>query len=358
MGFFSRLSYSFGNEDWKTEHRALKIKKGDRVLCITASGDRPLHTLLDNCQEVVSIDSNSVQNNLLNLKIAALKNLDYPNYLAFLGASPSNQRRELLKKVIPDLDTHSFTYWTKHQKAIDSGVIYQGSLEKLARFTSGFLHTARRSKVKKLFSFDNLKQQQDFVEQEWNTKLWCKTVDIWLSKPITKMLLNDPTLYVPSTGSLGAFVNERFNHCLNRHLATDCALLSLIFNGYVPKKAFPPYLTEQGFHEIKPRLDRITSHTSNVIDYLESAPAHSFDAFSLSDITSFLTIADFDRLIKGIYRTARPGARFSIRQVLSNHHIPKDYLPFFQRNYALEKQLQDEDRCFIYRYMVGEVVGI
>ena len=43
--FFSRLSYSFGNEDWRTEKRALGIRPHDQVLCITASGDRPLNLL-------------------------------------------------------------------------------------------------------------------------------------------------------------------------------------------------------------------------------------------------------------------------------------------------------------------------
>lgn len=44
--FFSHLSYSFGNEDHSVERRALNCKKADRVLCITASGDLPLHLLL------------------------------------------------------------------------------------------------------------------------------------------------------------------------------------------------------------------------------------------------------------------------------------------------------------------------
>ena len=71
--FFSRLSYSFGNEDWRTEQDALKIKSGDRVVCITGSGDRPLHLLLSEGQEVVSVDANIFQNQLLHLKAAALQ---------------------------------------------------------------------------------------------------------------------------------------------------------------------------------------------------------------------------------------------------------------------------------------------
>ncbi|HKZ00179.1 MAG TPA: DUF3419 family protein, partial [Rhabdochlamydiaceae bacterium] len=65
--FYSRLSYSFGNEDWITELEALRIKPGDRVVCITASGDRPLHLLLADLGELVSVDANPFQNHLFEL---------------------------------------------------------------------------------------------------------------------------------------------------------------------------------------------------------------------------------------------------------------------------------------------------
>ena len=84
--FFSRLSYSFGNEDWNTEYQALKVKPSDKVVCITASGGRPLNLLLQDCEQVVTVDANKIQNYLLKLKSAALKEVDYEEYLDFLVA--------------------------------------------------------------------------------------------------------------------------------------------------------------------------------------------------------------------------------------------------------------------------------
>lgn len=60
--FYSRLSYSIGNEDWKTEQKALQITPEDRILCVTASGDRPLNLLYSNCKEIVSVDANPFKN--------------------------------------------------------------------------------------------------------------------------------------------------------------------------------------------------------------------------------------------------------------------------------------------------------
>ncbi|MCP4129922.1 MAG: DUF3419 family protein, partial [bacterium] len=83
--FFETLNYSSCNEDAYTELKALDIQPGDGVACITGSGDRPLHILLGNPAHVCAFDANRVQNFLLELKIAAIKELDYEDYIAFLG---------------------------------------------------------------------------------------------------------------------------------------------------------------------------------------------------------------------------------------------------------------------------------
>ena len=98
MDFYNRLNYSLGNEDWCVEEQALRVNPGDRVICVTASGDRPLHLLLSDCKEVCAIDMNPVQNYLLELKIAALKALDYEEYLGFLGCHDTPHRYAIFTK--------------------------------------------------------------------------------------------------------------------------------------------------------------------------------------------------------------------------------------------------------------------
>ena len=125
-GYFSRLSYSFGNEDWSTEAKALQVRPGDRVACITASGDRPLHILLHDCAEVVAIDANPAQNHLLNLKVAALGQLSYEEYLAFLGALPHPERLAVLHRLNPLLPPEARHFWNSNSDMIKKGVLFQG----------------------------------------------------------------------------------------------------------------------------------------------------------------------------------------------------------------------------------------
>lgn len=355
--FFSRLNYSFGNEDWKTEQKALRVRPSDRVLCITASGDRPLNILFEDCKELVTIDANPLQNHLLSLKMAAMKRLDYKEYLAFLGANVGKNRKGTLKLLSSAMDQQAAQYWSHHEKHIEAGVLYEGAVEKITKKTAAFVRMMRPRKVEKLFSMRILKDQQHFLYNEWDSYFWKKAFDLGMNPIFTRLFVKDPGLFahVPSSLPIGAYFYQRLHACLERHLACESSLVSLLLLGKVNKEAYPPYLTEEGVRTIRKRLNRISIKTADLISYLESVPENSFDVFSLSDVASYISEDDYLRLIRGVYRAAKPGARFSIRQFLSFRHLPENLESFFIRDNQLEQQLEEEDRCFVYRFMVGTI---
>lgn len=360
--FFSRLSYSFGNEDWRSEREALKIKAEDRVLCITASGDRPLHLLLDECKEIVAVDANPIQNHLLSLKCAAMEKLTYPEYLEFLGAAPSHHRANSLKKILPYMEEEAQKYWVKQEKMVDKGILYQGALEKFCQdvLAPGF-KIMRGKKINQLFEFDDIEEQRNFVVQSWDKFYWRKIFDValnsFMSRLVLRALIGDPGLYDHLNGSvsIGTYIYKRMNNSLMENLAKESLLFSIILKGNVKSDAYPPYLTENGISHIKKRLNRITLKNNDIITYLESVPDQSFDCFSLSDVASYLSQQDFIKLLKQVKRVAKPEARFSIRQFLSNHKVPEDLQKVFCRDEVLEKKLEKEDRCFVYRFMAGKI---
>lgn len=355
--FFSRLSYSFGNEDSLTERKALKIHKNDRVMCITASGDRPLHLLLDDCKEIVAVDANPIQNYLLALKIAALQQLDYEEYLAFLGVTAAKKdRKETLKSLIPHMHPEAAQHWLNKPKVITKGVIYQGDLEKGAGTLASIALFLRKNKIRKLFAFEDLEEQRKFISEKWDTFGWKKAIDIGLNPNVSRWFVKDPGLYTKSSIRANNYIYERINSSLMNCLARENAMISLLLRGYVSEEAYPCYLTKEGSECIKNRLDRIHFKTSEVIEFLESAPSEHFDCFSLSDVASYLPYEQFNRLLHAIYRTAKPGARFSIRQVLSEHSFSETFQPLFQRDLALEQELTKADRSFMYRFFVGTIV--
>lgn len=358
-GFFSRLNYSFGNEDWETEQRALQVKPDDRILCITASGDRPLNILSNECKEVVAIDANPLQNYLLQLKLAAIQGLNYDDYIAFLGAKPTKVSRSTqLQTLLNGMDSEAGNYWLGQKQAIDAGILYQGAVEKLTSKLAFAAHLLRPKKVDKLFSFSDLEEQQRFIREEWDTSLLRKTFNVFMHPSISTLYLRDPGLqgpYVPRSFNIGKFFYKRMTDCLMKHLAVESSLSSLLLRGFVTPEGYTPYLTEEGHAAIKSRAGKIKLCTSDLIGYLETCPEASFDAFSLSDVASYIGEEDFRRLLKAVYRAAKPSARFCIRQYLSCHEFPQDLLGKFNRENQLEEELENDDRCFVYRFMVGSV---
>lgn len=358
--FFSRLSYSLGNEDWETEHRALRLKPEDRVLCVTGSGDRPLHLLLKDCKEVVSVDANPIQNHLLQLKMAALQQFDFERYISFLGVLPDKSRLAHLRQLSHHLPASSAKYWQDNSKAISKGILYQGAMEKFVMVGLPTLAKLVQGKqiINQLFQFHNLEAQKDFVESKWDRVLWRMCFEFLLSPRVSKMIMvRDPGLYAHVDPAIrpGAHIYQRLNDSLRKYLARNNFWMSFLLRGHVEPHASPAYLLEGESKTIKQNLPRITIETSDIVNYLETCPEKSFDAFSLSDVASYITKNDFERLLRGIIRAAKPGARFCIREFLSRRHIPAELQSHFQRDYGLEKKLEKEDRCFLYRFFTGKV---
>ncbi len=355
--FYSRLSYSFGNEDWRTEAEALQPKPESRIMCITASGDRPLNLLLDPCSTLVSIDANPVQNHLLQLKRTAMEHLEADDYLAFLGATPSSSRLATFHRLVPYMDPEAASYWEQNRKTVEKGVLFQGVVERRLKFAKLALFFRQRE-IRGLFACRTLEAQREYLRKNWKHNNW-KRIFKWTLKPfMSRIALQDPGMYayIEKDVEPGLYIYERMMKCLDHCLASESALASLILRQEVGKEAYPPYLTPEGIRQIKPHLNRLTTITQDALSYLEEVPENSFDRYSMSDISSYIDRPTFEKMMSAIYKSARPGARFCIRQLMTRYTIPTDLAPHFVRDEDLELELEAKDRAFVYHYTVGTIL--
>ncbi len=355
--FFSRLSYSFGNEDWLTEHRALKIQPEDRVLCITASGDRPLNLLQKECKEMIALDANQAQNYLLELKSQALNHLDTKQYHAFLGITSCSLRKETLKKLSIHLSSDAASYWHKKQHLIHKGIIYQGTTERWTRRWSFLLRLVRNKEIRTLFSMTTLEEQRHFIKNKWNHRLWRNCFNLFMNRSLSRILLKDPGTYAYFDSSVkpGHYLYSRMINSLDGCLANQNALLSLVMLGKAPQESLPPYLIPQELDMIRKQLPRLKWQTGDIVSFLENSPENSFDKFSLSDVASYLDYDHFVRLLRAMLKAGKPNARFCLRQLMTRYTIPEDLKPFMIQEPLLEKELEKEDRAFVYHFTVGQL---
>ncbi len=357
MGFFSTLNYSSCNEDWRSERAALRIGPEDRVLCVTGSGDRPLHLLLDGPARVVALDANPAQTELLQLKRAALRALPYERYAGFLGLHPLGERERLLPEVAAALPESSRAFWLQRRRLVARGVLYAGRFERHCRRLAALTRCLRPRAVAQLFAFSDLEAQRRFVRERWDTAAWRRLVSLLCAPLVSRLVLRDPAFYqrVDPQLHVGRYLGQRMRDCLERVTARSSFMLSLILRGRLSEDDLPPYLAPRGVERLRARLDRIEAVSEEAIAHLERVEPGSYTRFSLSDLPSYLDERGVERLLRALVRAAAPGARFCIRQFLTRYPLPAELAPSLRLEPELEASLAQSDRSFAYAFTVGTV---
>jgi len=353
--FDDTLNYSSVNEDWRTEAQALQLGTADRCLCITGSGDRPLDLLADTAAEVVAIDRVPAQNELLRLKIAALRDLPFHLYTAFLGLeyAPPPWRLEVLRTL--DLQPSTRRFWEARPAAVRGGVLYAGRFERHFRRVARLARLIRPGFAARLLCFDDLEAQRRFVASRWNCCLWRWAFRVVCHPLPARLLYGDPAFYAHVQVDPGTAIHAAMGEGLQRCLARESFMAGLVLAGALPRGDLPPYLEEKGAARIRARLDHLRIVDGDLLDHLGCGDTPPYTRLSLSDVPSYLDRDGFRRLLLSVLRRAPTGARLVIRQFLTRYEVPGDLSHHFRRDLALETRLAREDRAFAYRFLVAEV---
>ncbi len=350
--------YTSVNEDWRTEAAALSPGPLDDVLCVTGSGARPLDLLALGPRRIVAVDVDPAQSALLELKAAAIRGFDFERYARFLGLhrAPARERLAAFASLVPRLSPAATRLLGAHGRDVARGVLYRGRWERYFRAAGRVSGLLRPGLVSRLFSFGDLATQRRFVAESWDTSFGRLLTAAALSASVTRLLLRDPAFTAGHGVPAGRFVSDRMAAHLGRVLARESFMASLVLRGVLPQADLPPHLTPEGFATIREHLDRLEIVTADVVDLLHrDGETEQFDAFSLSDVPSYLTADSLARLLDGIVRRASPQARFCLRLFLVRPPFPEPFPARLVRNVVLERRLVEEDHAFAYDFVAGRV---
>lgn len=349
--FDTSLNYSSVNEDWRTEAAALAPLGAGPILCVAGSGSRPLDLLGQGATEVTAIDINPSQTALLALKATAIDGLNYSDYTAFLGLRAADPRWRLdkLEELLPRLGSYQ-RHCSAMAPMIARGILYQGRWERFFRRVARLTRLLRPQLTRRLFEFEELTEQRRFLEQHWDRWWWRWTFRLLCSGPVLRWF-GDPAFYHFSGSRTADFLYQRMRSSLERTLARENFMVSLLLLGRLSNRDLPPHLSEVGVAEIRNRIGGLKIISGDVMEAVGGTDRYC--AYSLSDVPSFLSADDFQRLLDRLARTALPGARFCIRQFLSRHTTGDWSQPRLRRNAALEQRLTEEDHAFAYDFIVG-----
>lgn len=356
--FFSTLNYTASNEDGRCELRALSLTSSDTVVCITGSGSRTLDLLAAGPREIISIDANPCQSHLLELKLCALRALDHPAWLAFLGIEPDAWRRQTYDRLRPDLSQDARAYWDAHTAKIERGLVYEGGWERYFRLLAVVLHRVRGRVLRRLMECTDLAEQRAVYNTAWDGMFWRGFIRAIALRPVWKYLFRDPGFFrfVPRGFSISSYLLERFELAFTRRLLRDSPFMSLLFCGrYDSARCLPYHLAAAQYPALQRNANRVRIITAPLDAYLRSLPAGSIHAASLSDVGSYCDDGQYAALWIAVLHACGPGARICERQFLVKRELPPAAAAVLHRHYAVEQELARDDDATFYSFMVGSV---
>jgi S-adenosylmethionine-diacylglycerol 3-amino-3-carboxypropyl transferase len=354
------ISYSACNEDSASEMAVLRPGSGKRMVCICAGGGRVLNLLENGGEEIWAVDVNPSQTHLLELKTTAIRRFEYDDYLQILGVRPCEHRLDLYDKLRPGLSAAAQAYFGARPKLVARGALYQGSLERFFdRYVSSIMHLVKGRWIDKLFRCTSLAEQAKILPR-WNSCLFRFVAQTICREWFFGLFSRDPGFwrFVPPNIKLHERIFELMHRYLENHLARENPLLWLVFHGrYADEKVMPRYLLPEPFARIKKTLETIRFEIiqGELGRVLEGAPAGHFDAFSISDISSYLSQPAFESTIDQVLRTARPEARFCSRGIFFHRTFTPEHLRHLVPDQALAQQLERDDHAMVHAFFPAQV---
>lgn len=348
-----KLYFAQVREDPRVELEALHPGPTDRVVVVSSGGCTALSLLGAGAAEVHAVDTNRTQNNLVELKAVAVRELTRGQAIGFLGGSPMSAENRLLlyAKLRRQLGIESAVYWGGHADSVATGVIASGVSERfiglICRVVRKVVHNQKR--VDRLLACRTLEEQRALFESEWNTWGWRALFAVLLNR-WTMSKVYDPRFFAKvGRSNFADYFRELANHALTAVPVADNYFLHQMFAGHYPveqPEGVPPYLGERGFASIAARKGRLLLVDGSITDHLRTLPDHSVNAFALSNVCEWLDESEIAALFAEVERTASPGARMVFRNFVGWTDLPAS-ITRLEEDIALGPALIRGDRSVV-----------
>lgn len=347
-----KLVFTHNWEDPESDQDSLKIKSNDAVLAITSGGCNVLGFLLFDPEIIYSIDINPAQSYLMELKIAAIKSLEFEDFISFAGLKENNNRLNLYGRMKPLLSKEALEFWNRHDKILAHGFVMNGKYERFIRVAGKFLNLLQgKKRVLGLFSEKTKEEQEIYFDNVWNTKRFHYLFKILFNKRILarRGLVTDYFHFDDGSKSFAESFYNRSKKAFRDIPVKGNYFLSLYLLGrYCNDKEVPACFKKENFKLMKSRIDRIKIITADAQGWLDSMPAESINCFALSNICELMSEKDTGRLFSAVYKTAGKNSRIIFRNLMVPREVPEDLCGMIVKDETLSKDIQFRDRSFVY----------
>ena len=344
------------NQSWEDPDRdvpVLQIKEGDRLLTLTSGGCNALDEALQGA-DVVSVDLNPAQSYLLELKLVAIKTLEYEDFWLLFGEGRHPDIKSIyLRKLAPFLSEGAARFWSKKLYYFNDGLYYHGGMGKVIKGAEIMAKVIGLSgKIKAMCEANTLAEQRRVWESMWPVAFWRRTPRVlsdMVERVVRLVLFNNVTLWygggipkrqvdhiLSDTHTLTDYAAKVFDGvALHSHLATENHFYLCCLQGHYTRKCCPKYLREDEFERLKAGVvDKVDNRTCWFADALTDG---SYDKVILMDHMDWLDDKAIETLCEQLAEHVVPGGKIIWRSGALNPH----YAEAIERH-GFDIQVQDQ----------------
>ncbi len=295
--YFYDLNYSLANEDTAFERGIVLKNKPSKILSVCGSGSRCFPLLHPEAKELHIVDLSIQQLHLARLREQTIKKLNHEEFLKFWGYAPYDidQNISWRKEVFDGfkLDQGSEKYLTSlFEKLSWISPLYYGKWERTFIFFSKIVKKFLGAKtVEKIFSFETLEEQQEYMDNKFPSLRWMVILTILGNKAMFNALLYKGDFIKKNINeSYVHYYSKAFSHLMRKVLTRKSFFLQLCFLGKI--KHAEGNLVEASkdcFEMMKESLltCQIYYHQNDLLSEINNH--QNLDFISLSDVPSYFS---------------------------------------------------------------------
>lgn len=276
----NNLVYNTCWEDPRLDRQALELTSQDRVLVITSAGCNALDYLLAGAGHVYAVDMNPRQNALLELKLSAIRNLDYDRFFQMFGQGYlPNAESVYASHLRKSLSPASRKYWDRWIRFFDNPAktfYFRGTSGAFARMIGIYINRIARCRkeVKEILDAPSLAEQQEIYSRT-RGKIWSKTLRFAMNRDTTLSMLGVPKAQRKQIdeqypGGIVKFVEDSLDAVFSKIPIQDNYFWRVYITGSYTPTCCPEYVKQANYEKLRNGLiDRLTVSTDSVQGFLE-----------------------------------------------------------------------------------------
>ncbi len=335
------LVYNTCWEDPRLDRMMLDLQPDSRVVMITSAGCNALEYLKDSPARIDAVDMNPRQNALLQLKMAMIQRCDHDDLFQAFGMGSHLDFKRVLKDLTGLLHPYAHDFWQKKAHwfectRMNPSFYYRGTAGQMAWFArQSFLRSNSKVRhfIEAMLESKSLVEQVELYEVV-KPVLWSSFTTWLVQQPMVMAMLGVPRAQIALIaaqfpGGLSGFVQAKLEHVFTRVPFSDNYFWRVYLTGCYTQDCCPRYLRERHQQGLRASVDRITTHSTTISNFLRENPGE-YSHYVLLDHQDWLAAHKPEALAEEwelILANSRPGTRILMRS--ASPEI--DFIPTFAR---------------------------